>query len=786
MVRETVDLSGLWVFQPDPGRQGEADAYHAPACSDRLWRQVRVPVDFDTCHPALDAYEGVGWYRRWVSAPEAWCGKRVALRFEGANYRTRVWVNGQWVGEHADGFLPFELPIHGSLTYSDPAPDGGSGENLIAVEVDNTRRAGEVPGLQRGWRTYGGILRELSIVVTDLLHIGHVQTSAVPEAAGGILTVRAPLVNERPLSAQPTLRVRLLTLEGQLLSELESAPVGVAGAGTAEAFVEAYVPGVESWAPAHPVLYRLELELCEGQTVTDAVCMRVGFRTIEAHDAALWLNGERLLLTGFNRHEDSPTTRMCPDLDLVRRDLETMKDAGANFVRLCHYPHHPAELDLCDELGLLAMDEIPLYWWDGLAEGEEACTRKLEAAKRQLRALIQRDRNHPSVIFWSVSNETQVGRPEVVSGNAELVRLAQSLDPTRLAVHVTDRWTSDPRFEPDDVLCVNGYPTHYEHHGRGDTHFDIALSTQLWRDRLAGLHAAYPDKPILITEFGGCSFLGTLEQTYGEDLHADIIAHEYAGMDAPYVAGATVWCWADHPWPAANFGFNGFLAYSPFGVVTRDRRPKRAFWAARSAFRARQGIAEPARPHRLRLADAGYEVIMLRRHMRDIPQVAFPAGFSIRPMRLDEGGLWRDIERDAEPYFSIGDSLFHDEFGPDHQATQWRSYLVVDEREVAVGTISAWYHQTFRGQPWGMIHWVALRRSHWGRGLAKPMMTHAMNQLALWHDQVFLGTQTKRLPAIKIYLDFGFEPDLEPENAVEVWGGVQAQLHHPLLSRLGL
>ena len=172
----------------------------------------------------------------------------------------------------------------------------------------------------------------------------------------------------------------------------------------------------------------------------DSQSLRIGFRRIETRKDKLYLNGVPIVLTGFNRHEDSITRNMCMDLETARSDFKEMKDAGANFVRLCHYPHHPGEVDLCDELGLLVMDEIPLYWWDGLAEGEEACAHKLQAAKDQLTALIQRDRNHPSVIFWSVSNETEEDRPEVVAGNDALVKLAKKLDPTRLAVHVSNHW----------------------------------------------------------------------------------------------------------------------------------------------------------------------------------------------------------------------------------------------------------------------------------------------------------------------------------------------------------
>jgi ribosomal protein S18 acetylase RimI-like enzyme len=428
------------------------------------------------------------------------------------------------------------------------------------------------------------------------------------------------------------------------------------------------------------------------------------------------------------------------------------------------------------------MAEIPLYGWDGEAGDGAYRRRTLAAAKRQLRALIRRDVNHPSVAFWSVSNETDESRPVVVAGNRALVRLAQALDPTRLAVHVSDRWRDHPHFEADDVICVNGYPSWAAHTGEDDV-----APTAYWREGLAALHARYPETPILVTEFGHPSLLGVRGGAFGEDVHAQALAQEFAGMDAPYVCGATVWCWADHPWPASTFAFARYLAESPFGVLTRGRLRKRAHATARRLFRRRQGLEEPApRTEAGRWGAAGYQVFMIRPHLDDIPQVPLPEGFTIRPMRVDEGALWRDIWRDAEPYNEIGEEVFYEQFGHDLRAMQWRTFVVFNAKGVGVGVISAWYDRAFKGQDYGQIHWVAVREAYWGRGLGKAMLSHALNALARWHTRAYLGTQSERLPAIKLYLDFGFLPDLDRPGAREAWRAVAARLDHPALAALDL
>ena len=160
---ESYDLTGIWLFHPDPVGEGEQNAYDKPAYDDSAWREVRVPSDFDTCLPSLEAYEGGAWYRRTFTLPETWREKRILLHFEGVNTRMKVWVNGHLAGSSEMPFLPIDLEIGDYLT--------PSMENDLAVWVDNTRLPGEVPGMQRGWRTFGGILREVALQSTDALYL---------------------------------------------------------------------------------------------------------------------------------------------------------------------------------------------------------------------------------------------------------------------------------------------------------------------------------------------------------------------------------------------------------------------------------------------------------------------------------------------------------------------------------------------------------------------------------------------------------------------------------------
>jgi len=756
-----LDLTGLWRFQPDPYDEGEGLGWTALDCDVRFWREVRVPCVFDRCGPALAGYEGPGWFRREVVIPAEWQGKRIELHFGAVNYRARVWVNGQFAGGHDDGFLPFSFPIEKFVTPGETA--------AIAVLADNERRASEVPGRERGWRPFGGILREVTLAACDPLHIAQ---ATVQGDAEGQFTVAVRAGNARAAAADAALTVTITDPAGAEVARGTAKPACLAPGEKAVLQCEGTVSPVSRWSPETPALYTAHLAL-SGIEERD---IRFGFRTIETRGTQLLLNGEPLRLLGCNRHEDSARADQCVDLDQTRADFLDMKALGMNFVRLCHYPHAPGELALCDELGLLAMAEIPLYWWNGLEEGEEHCAHKLMAAKRQVTKMIARDASHPSVICWSVSNETRESLPEVAAGNEELIRLAKALDPTRPAVHVSQYWRDHPNFDADDIICVNAYPT-LQHRGvQRQPEYTPAMSRQWWAEGLEALHARYPDKPILVTEFGLSALEDVTGSTVGEDLQVETIREEFAGMSAPYVCGAAIWCYADHPWPEENF--LRYVRISPYGLVTRERRHKPARNAVKELFYARRGLSLPTPATE---DSSGIFVTMNRPNMENIPQYAFPAGYGLRPLRPGEGAVWTDVERDAEHWLAIDDDMFTREFGFDLEATTWRSFFIVNELGAAVGVISAWYDRNFDGMDYGRIHWVAIRQAYRGKGLVKPAMTHAMNCLAQWHQRATLGTSTARLPAIKVYLDFGFLPDLTKPRAREAWEQVQAALQHPAL-----
>ena len=248
-MREEIDVTGLWRFQPDAYDEGERRGYFMPGFDCARWREVRVPCCFDECGPGMASYEGAGWFRRSIQVPAAWRGRRVVARFEGVNYHARVWVNGEPAGANEDGFLRFELPVDRLLRWGEA--------NTIVVRADNVRRKGEVPGMERGWRAFGGILRPVSLVAMDPLHLAHLAVTAEPTPAGGSIAVRALLANGRPEAAEVELKVEVADAAGVAIGSFAAQPVRLAAGEEAQVLLEGALRGVEAWSPGSPMLYTL-------------------------------------------------------------------------------------------------------------------------------------------------------------------------------------------------------------------------------------------------------------------------------------------------------------------------------------------------------------------------------------------------------------------------------------------------------------------------------------------------------------------------------------------------
>ncbi|MGC8781168.1 MAG: beta-glucuronidase [Anaerolineae bacterium] len=575
-IRNLLDLSGFWAFQPDPAGIGEREGWFNGLPAPRT---IAVPASWNEQYSDLRDYLGTAWYGREFYAPAGWRGQRVFVRVGSANYAARAWINGVYVGEHQGGHLPFAFEITDHVAWDRP--------NFIAIQVDAALTPTRVPpgNVQTG---IGGFLRSYPSASFDFFPYAGIQRPvllyAVPAARIEDVTVVTELDG-----ADGIVKVHVHQIGGDLAGKvvLQGDAASVAAAltfreGAAEAILR--VPNARLWGPDDPYLYRLTLTLEEAGRATDRYALDIGIRTIAVDGDKLLLNGRPIFLKGFGKHEDFPVHGRGLNLPLIVKDAGLLRWIGANSYRTSHYPYSEEAMQMADRAGFLIVDETPavgLFFDDG-AEGIAA---RLAQCKQQVAELIARDKNHPSVIMWSIANEpivSQGGMAAAMGGPSrlhaaagpfftELFELVRRLDPTRLVtVEAPIASGYVDWLALCDVLCIHRYTGWYTLSGQ----LEAALQS-LAKD-LDQLHEQYR-KPIAITEFGADTIAGAHgepAEMWTEEYQVEML-RGYLDVAAarPFVVGMHVWNFADFKTGQSILRAGGL---NRKGVFTRDRQPKMA------------------------------------------------------------------------------------------------------------------------------------------------------------------------------------------------------------------
>jgi beta-glucuronidase len=572
-LRNLYDLSGLWDFQLDPQAVGEAlgwiNGLPAP-------RQIAVPASWNEQFQDTHDYLGAAWYLRRFYAPSSWRGQRIFVHVGSVNYAATVWLNGRPLGDHQGGHLPFAFEVNDGLRWGE--------ENVLAVRVEARLTPTRVPpgniahdGLFNNFPAssfdffpFAGIQRPVSLFALPPHHIEDVTVVTTIDGDDGLVTV-AVVQN----SASGRGRVQLSGDGANLSTEL------VFSGGAAEATLR--VPQARLWRPADPHLYALTVTLEQGGQVTDRYALDVGIRTVAVVGEQILLNGQPISLTGFGRHEDFPVHGRGLNLPVAVKDHSLLQWIGANSYRTSHYPYSEEQMVLADRLGILVIDETPavgLFFDDD----EASIAERLRQCRQQLNELVQRDKNHPCVIAWSVANEplppnlmqrmrgldTSPVAPETTAFFQTLVDDAHRLDVTRPATLAGLGGCPVEWLALCDVVMINRYYGWYTHGGQ------LAAAEQALERELDALHLAL-GKPIIISEFGADTLPGVHSDPptlWSEEYQVEFL-RRYLDVAArkPFIAGLHVWNLADFKTAQAIMRAAGM---NHKGVFTRDRQPKMA------------------------------------------------------------------------------------------------------------------------------------------------------------------------------------------------------------------
>jgi beta-glucuronidase len=321
------------------------------------------------------------------------------------------------------------------------------------------------------------------------------------------------------------------------------------------------------WSPSSPHLYELVVELERDGSTFDRYTLPVGIRTVVVDGDQLLLNGQPVYLRGFGRHEDFPVTGRGLVPAVIIKDFALMKWVGANSFRTTHYPYSEEMMNLADRLGFLVIDETPAV---GLFFSGAGMERRLALCRQYTQELIDRDKNHPSVIMWSLANEPHSRRPEAKPFFRNLYELARSLDPSRPVTVVSHVGVDEESFEFLDVLCLNRYYGWYTQSGQ----LDAALP--LLSEELDALHARF-QKPLIVTEFGADTISGHHAQPpemFSEEFQAEMLSRYIELFKTkPYIVGEHIWNLCDFKTGQSPIRMGGLNLK---GIFTRDRRPKLA------------------------------------------------------------------------------------------------------------------------------------------------------------------------------------------------------------------
>ncbi|MFH5823567.1 beta-glucuronidase [Georgenia sp. AZ-5] len=577
--RERRSLAGLWRFRADADGTGRQARWFAAPLAEAI--DMPVPASYNDIVPGRELHDHVGdvWYQTTARVPRGWADQRVVLRFDAATHHATVWANDTEVMSHSGGYTPFEADVTGLVSPGE--------EVRVTAVVDNTLTwetipPGIVEDTPHGKRqkymhdffNYAGLHRPVWLYATPATYVEDITVvtgvDGDPTTPGVTGTVRYDVV-VGGADAGAQVRVRLLDADG-----------GEVASGTG-ASGELRVPDAHLWQPGEGYQYDLVVEVLDGDAVVDSYLQKVGVRTVEVRGTDFLINGVPFYFRGFGMHEDHNTRGKGHDDAEMVHDFELLRWIGANSFRTSHYPYSEEFMDYADAHGVVVIDETAAVGMnaavaqvlgtriDKVFSPEAVSHKTREAHAAAIRELIQRDKNRPAVVLWSISNEPESHTPESEEYFQPLFELARELDPHRPVGFVNVMYSKadvDLLVKYSDVIMINRYYGWYASSG------DLAAAEAALEDELAQWEAH--GKPILMTEYGADTVAGLHDLTgamWSEEYQGELLDMYHRVFERhAAMSGEHVWNFADFATSRGIVRVDG----NKKGAFTRDRRPKAA------------------------------------------------------------------------------------------------------------------------------------------------------------------------------------------------------------------
>lgn len=536
---EYINLNGTWKFKYVAGTSygpGSSDFY-AKDYNDSSWGSIRVPLSWEMANYGKPVYTNVGYpfsnnppnansgmsqygvtdhnatgfYRRTINIPATWKDKRVFIHFDGVYSAAVVWVNGKYVGYSQSSNTDAEFDITGFVT---------TGDNQLSVRVYRWCDGSYLEG-QDMWHL-SGIHRDVYLVATPKVFVSdhYITSSLSSDATSGSMTVKMKVDNRDNVSATKTLQVSLLDRDGK---QIGSGTQTYTGTSTDEKTITlSGLSSLHPWSAEDPYLYTVVVsQKDENSTEEMAFSTKYGFRNITKSGNLININGKRVYFKGVNTQDTHPEYGRAIDMETMMKDLTMMKQANVNTVRTSHYPRQPKMYAMMDALGFYVMDEadVECHYNQNLSSNSSWITAMDDRTKR----MVLRDRNHPSVIFWSLGNECGGG-----SNFSTTFNTCKNLD---------------SRF------------VHYEGAGSGTNYSDLGSNMYPTVSSVQGNRSGLNGKPYFICEYAHAmgQAVGNLKEYW------DVIENSTG------IIGACIWDWVDQS------------VYDPAKLVNRQKKSENGF-----------------------------------------------------------------------------------------------------------------------------------------------------------------------------------------------------------------
>ena len=525
----SVALTQGWQYLADPHDIGLEDNWEHGGATTFAWAPVTIPNSFDTTMSAVADEGSVGWYRDTFTGPPPVSDRGWDVSFEEARRTTDVWLNGRFLGDSSDPYVPFTFPA------SSLRPDAS---NELIVRVDNRLMPGHVA---EDWWNYGGIVRPVTLEPVgriELKNLGVMPRLGCNYSCGDLLVV-GTLTNHSKDALSPSVKVKVTSPAGVVTSTLRGGGEINPGDSRTMSFDVPVRGPLELWGPGHPYLYGVSVSTRAQNRVEQVNRLQVGMRSVQVNHGVLYLNGQRLWLHGASIVDDAPghgAALTSADIDTTVSELQAL---GANITR-AHYLLSNAMLDKLDQAGILVWDQPPVYHYDRVltsAAGRSGALRMLEQT-------IIAARNHPSVVINSIGNELSPSpstTPGTLSYLRQAIPLARRLDPTApvaLDIYCYPGYPLQPIYAKLNVLGINDYFGWYPGVAGHSTASFASLNPFLTLQ-----HERYPQDALVVSEFGAEAVYNGPSDVKGTyQFQSDYVRDTLDVLDTlPFMNGSIYW-----------------------------------------------------------------------------------------------------------------------------------------------------------------------------------------------------------------------------------------------------